>query len=192
MKWPLMPRQTPISRAPRGTWKPTWDSLGPYSACDQIWSAGVSPRMAPKTGKIHFFSGLWPILGLKTAKYFRCAPPRRGHQGRKRKKIAPFSTKIHFLKRQRKTNFSTYFSIFLGVQKFFGLKTAKSFQCGKQKKNRPVFDENTFSETATKKKSNFFFDFWGSKFFVGWGPEFLQVPRPLQKPVNRDFVEKLG
>ena len=29
-------------------------TLGPHVACDQIWSAGVSPRADPKTGKIHF------------------------------------------------------------------------------------------------------------------------------------------
>ena len=33
-------------------------TLGPHVACDQIWSAGVSPRADPKTGKIH----LWAFL----------------------------------------------------------------------------------------------------------------------------------
>ena len=130
-KWPLIPPQTPIYRAPRGTWEPTWDSLGPYSACDQIWSAGVSPRMAPKTGKINFFRVCGPFWALKTAKSFKCAWLYRGRQG---------------------------------------LKT---------KKNRSVFDENTFFETATKSKISVFFDFSGVKVFLSVGARnFYKCPDP--------------
>ena len=39
---------------PRDTWDPTQGLLGPHLACKQIWSVGVSPRTAAKTGKIHF------------------------------------------------------------------------------------------------------------------------------------------
>ena len=39
---------------PRDTWGPKQGTVGPHLACDQIWPAAVSSRMAPKTGKIHF------------------------------------------------------------------------------------------------------------------------------------------
>ena len=82
------------------------------------------------------FQGFWPISGLKTDKYFQCAPLEGGTKGqtRKNREIAPFSTKPHSLKPQRKT---------------------------------------------------------GSNTFWWLGPGNFQVPRPLQKPVNRDFLEKL-
>ena len=41
---------------PRDTRDPKQGSLGPHSACDQIWSAGDSPRADPKTRKIHFLA----------------------------------------------------------------------------------------------------------------------------------------
>ena len=46
---------------PRGTSDPKWGSLRPHSACDQIWSVGVSPRRAPKTGKIKKIGVLGPF-----------------------------------------------------------------------------------------------------------------------------------
>ena len=89
---------------------------------------------------------------------------------------------------------------FFRVQSFFGLKTAKSFQCARplqgapgaenEKKNRPVLNENIFCEAATEKEIHFFSIFFEQNVFVSWGPE-LPVPRPLQKPVNRDSLEKL-
>ena len=39
---------------PRDTWGPKQGSLGPHLACNQIWSAAISPRANPKTGRIHF------------------------------------------------------------------------------------------------------------------------------------------
>ena len=53
-KWPLAPPQNGHILGPRDTWDPKQGSLYPCLACDQMWSAGVSPRTAPKTGKIHF------------------------------------------------------------------------------------------------------------------------------------------
>ena len=48
-------------------------------------------------------------------------------------------------------------------------------------------------ETATKNKiynnNNKKIRFFGTFFLVGWGPEFLLVPRPLQK---RDFSKNSG
>ena len=50
-----------------------------------------------------------------------------------------------------------------------------------------------FLKPKQKLKFYVFFPIFGiQSFFVGWGPEFLYVPKPLQKLVNRDFLEKLG
>ena len=43
---------------PRDAWDPKQGSVGPHSACIQICLTGVSPRTAPKTGKIHFLAFL--------------------------------------------------------------------------------------------------------------------------------------
>ena len=49
----------------------------------------------------------------------------------------------------------------------------------KMKKNRSVFDENTFFETATKSKNfNFFFHFWGSIFWSVGARKFSECPDP--------------
>ena len=51
----------------------------------------------------------------------------------------------------------------------------------KKCKNRSVFDENTFFETAAKNKNfNMFFDFWGSNFFGLKMSKSFQCARPLQ------------
>ena len=91
----------------------------------------------------------------------------RGHQG-------PNTKKSHFLKPQRKK-----------ISNFFWVCFFSVHQDSKKRKKWSGFDVNKFSETATEKKFNFFSDFWGvQNLFVGWGPDFFSVPRPLQKPVN--------
>ena len=50
---PSPPKNGHIS-GPRVTWDPKQGSLAPHLACNQIWSAGVSPGTAPKTGKSTF------------------------------------------------------------------------------------------------------------------------------------------
>ena len=60
---PRPPQSARISD-PRGTSDPKRGSLRPQLASDKIWSAGVSPRTAPKTGKIHFFSVFGPFRAL--------------------------------------------------------------------------------------------------------------------------------
>ena len=52
---PAPPRNGRIP-GPMDTWDPKQCSLAPHLARKQIWSAGVSPRTAPKTGKMHFFA----------------------------------------------------------------------------------------------------------------------------------------
>ena len=74
------------------------------------------------------------------------------------------------------------FLIFFGSNWFFGLKTAKSFQCTQplygapgaknEKKIAPSVTKNIFLKPQRKKKRKNF-DFFGSNFFVAWGPEFL-------------------
>ena len=58
---------------PKGTWDPTQGSLGPHLGCDQIWSAGISPRTAPKTRKIRYLD-FWPILGPGRPQKFSKSP----------------------------------------------------------------------------------------------------------------------
>ena len=53
-KRPPAPPRNGHTPGPRDTWNPKQGSLGPHLARKQIWSAGVSLRTAPKTGKIHF------------------------------------------------------------------------------------------------------------------------------------------
>ena len=56
-KWPPAPQKNAHISGPRDTWVPKQGSLGLHLAYDQIWSAGVSPRTAIKSGKIQFFGG---------------------------------------------------------------------------------------------------------------------------------------
>ena len=55
------PKKNGHNLGPRDTWDPKQGPLGPHLACDQTWSAGVSPRTAPKTGKGHLFGVLGPF-----------------------------------------------------------------------------------------------------------------------------------
>ena len=58
---------------------------------------------------------------------------------------------------------------------------------GSMGENEKKIDENTFFEAATTNEIfNLFFDFFGSDFFLSVGP------KPLHKPVNRVFLNKLG
>ena len=63
---------------PRVTWDPKQGSLGPHLACDQIWSAGVSPRTTPKTGKIHFWAFSARFMPWAAAKFLQVpqTPPK--------------------------------------------------------------------------------------------------------------------
>ena len=90
--------------------------------------------------------------------------------------------------------------MFFGIS--LGLRTAKSFQLrtapmggarGRRRKKIPLFLTNFFFETATKNKNvNVCFDFcWAKKKLSVEARKFLYVPRPLQKPVNRDFLKNL-
>ena len=59
-------------------WDPKQGSLGPHLACDQIWSAGVSPRTTPKTGKIHFWAFSARFMPWAAAKFLQVpqTPPK--------------------------------------------------------------------------------------------------------------------
>ena len=175
-KWPLIPPQTPTPWGRRGTWVPTWDSLGLNSACDQIWSAAVSPRTAPKTGKIYFFRASGPFRACKQLSLFSTHPQEGGTKGRKQKKtakITPFSTKLHFLNLQRKIKVSTCFSIFSASIFFLALRMAPlgGTKGEKRKKNRSVFDDYILFEPAIKNKNfKVVFDFLRSIFLCWLGP----------------------
>ena len=59
-----------------------------------------------------------------------------------------------------------HFSICLGSKNIWPEIGSRVHQGPKKKKNRSVFNENTFFETATKNKfQGLFFDFLGSEFF---------------------------
>ena len=137
-------------------------------------------QKAPQDRENPPFQGVWPILGLKTAKPFQCAPLEGGTKGQKRKKIAKislFSTKTHFFETTTKKKlFNMFFDFFFGSDFFSGLK--KSFQCArpqyetpraKSENNSSVFVKK-ISETALKKKIYIFFQFFWVNFFCWLGP----------------------
>ena len=62
---PSPPQSARISH-PSDTWDPKQGSLGPHSACNQIWAAGISPRTAPRPGKATFWR-FWPVAGPERA-----------------------------------------------------------------------------------------------------------------------------
>ena len=89
--------------------------------------------------------------------------------------------------------------LFLGPKKIgpenglFSLFSAHGSYRGHQgtranQKNRSVFDENAFFQTATERKSTSFRSF----FFCRLGPGISVNAQTPPKTVNRDFLEKLG
>ena len=79
-------------------------------------------RNGPQDWGNPLFRGLWPILGLKMARSFQCAPLAGGTKGRKRKKIA----KIALLSTQTNKTFSMFFNFFR-VRNFFGPENGQVF-----------------------------------------------------------------
>ena len=72
---PSPPKNGHIS-GPRVTWDPKQGSLGPHIACDQIWWAGVAPRPAPKTGKLHFWAFLARVGPQTGSRNYPPRPPK--------------------------------------------------------------------------------------------------------------------
>ena len=74
----MVPRHPQSTRilGPRDTQEPKQGSVGPHSACDHIWSPGVSPRTAPKTGKTHFLAFLVRFRPRTGPRNFSPRPPK--------------------------------------------------------------------------------------------------------------------
>ena len=134
------------------------------------WVGRCFAQNGPQDWENPLFRALWPILGLKMAKSFQCAPLEGGTKGQKRKKIvkiALFSTQTHFLKPQQKIKFSTCFSIFFGSKNFWPENGSVFSVCtapigctkGRKRKKIALFSTKThFLEAATKNQH--FFDFF--------------------------------
>ena len=69
------PLQNTHLPSPKDTWDPKQGSVGPHLACDQIWSAGISSKTAPNTGKIHFLAFL-ARFGRRTGRRIFSKAPR--------------------------------------------------------------------------------------------------------------------
>ena len=108
------------------------------------------------------FSRVRGVFGLKAAKLFSVrTAPIGGTKGRKRKESHSVFDENTFLETASKNKIFNLFFIFFGSKNFWTSKRPSLYsahgpysvhQGPKKKKNRSVFDDRTFFETAAKSK----------------------------------------
>ena len=140
----------------------------------------------PQDQENPLFQSLWPILGLKTAKSFQCAPLEGGTKPKRKKSEnrCVFDANTYTVTKNK--IFNMFFRFFSGPN-FFGLETTKCFQCArplqgpKAKTIAPFLTKTHFFKPQLKPKTESFnfFDYFCVKCFLSVGAwNFSNCPDP--------------